>query len=169
MKICTKCKTVKALEDFPKQSSNADGRHTHCKECRSKYYSSMYNSVKRKKAYLSKHKQEKEARKDYYKRNKEDYFIRKAQRRAKTLQATPKWYNEFDKFVLSEAYRLCKLREESTGVQWEVDHIVPLISDKVCGLHWHANWQVITRYENRSKGNRHGNRYLLNQRYDVWN
>jgi L-2-hydroxyglutarate oxidase LhgO len=135
------------------QSSNVDGRHVHCKSCRSAYYSARYNAEKRKQKYLEKHKEEKEARKDYYRRNKEDYFIRKAQRRAQTLQATPKWYDDFDKFVLSEAYRLCKMREKATGVKWEVDHIVPLISDKVCGLHWYANWRVITQFENRSKGN----------------
>lgn len=154
MKTCTKCKSVKALEDFPIQSSGADGRHTHCKECRSKYYASTYNSDKRKKSYLSKHEQEKQARKDYYNRTKEAYFIRKAKRRASVLQATPKWYDDFDTFVLSEAYRLCKLREKATGIKWEVDHIIPLISDKVCGLHWSGNWRVTTQFENRSKGNK---------------
>jgi hypothetical protein len=154
MKFCTKCGVSKALEDFPKQSSNVDGRHTHCKSCRSLYYASKYDSEKRKQKYLDKHNDEKATRRDYYRRNKEDYYIRKANRRAQTLQATPKWFDEFDTFVLSEAYRLCKLRQQHTGLKWEVDHIVPLQGEDVCGLHWHQNWAVITQYENRSKGNK---------------
>lgn len=105
-----------------------------------------------------KHDTNKKARTEYYLRNKESYFIRKTERRARTLQATPKWHGEFDEFVLSEAYRLCKLREQATGVKWEVDHIVPLKGENVCGLHWSANWAVITQFENRSKGVKYDNR-----------
>jgi len=157
-KICSKCKSTKLLEDFPVQSSNKDGRHPNCKECRSLYYASRYNPEKRRNLYLSKHNEEKETRREYYRKNTQSYFVRKANRRARTLQATPKWYGEFDEFVLSEAYRLCKLREQATGVKWEVDHIVPLKGENVCGLHWSANWAVITQFENRSKGVKYDNR-----------
>jgi hypothetical protein len=153
-KKCTKCSVVKVLEDFPTQSSNFDGRHTHCKECRSKYYASIYNGTKRKEKYYSKHEQEKQVRKEYYRKNKSKYYINKANRRAYTLKATPKWFNSFDSFVLSEAYDLCKIREKHTGVKWEVDHVIPLQGKNVCGLHWHKNWSVISKFENRSKGNK---------------
>lgn len=154
MKVCSKCKQPKALEDFPKQSSNADGRHAHCKICRSKYYASRYDSEIRRKRYLSNHTEEKKVRREYYSKTKENYFIRKANRRSQTLRATPRWYDEFDTFVISEAYRLCKLREHATGIKWEVDHIVPLQGKEVSGLHWHKNWRVVPQYVNRSKGNR---------------
>lgn len=153
-KTCTKCKQLKGLGCFPMQSSNKDGRHTHCKSCRSAYYSSIYNSEKRKEKYLSNHAQEKQNRREYYRQNTGAYFVNKARRRARLLQATPKWYDAFDDFVLSEAYDLCKLRESITGTKWEVDHVVPLQGKTVSGLHWHKNWEVIPRYNNRSKGNR---------------
>jgi hypothetical protein len=37
---------------------------------------------------------------------------------------------------------------------FEVDHIVPIKHDQVCGLHVLRNLQVITRVENRAKGNK---------------
>lgn len=75
-----------------------------------------------------------------------------AQRRAAKLQATPAWAI---KFFINEVYDLARLRTQMTGIQWEVDHIVPLISDIVCGLHVEHNLRVVPRRLNRSKGNRH--------------
>ena len=75
-----------------------------------------------------------------------------ANRRAKKLNATPAWAN---KFFISEAYHLARLRTKATGFQWHVDHIVPLVSSKVCGLHVEHNLQVIPGKLNQSKCNRH--------------
>ena len=40
------------------------------------------------------------------------------------------------------------------GIPHEVDHIVPLTSKVVCGLHWEGNMRVVTRRVNRSKVNK---------------
>lgn len=40
-----------------------------------------------------------------------------------------------------------------TGMEYQVDHIVPLNHPLVCGLHRRCNLQVITARENRAKGN----------------
>ena len=74
-----------------------------------------------------------------------------AMRRATLLNATPSWAN---KFFIAEAYRLAKLREKICGGKWHVDHIVPLASKLVCGLHIEQNLQVIPGIENIAKGNR---------------
>lgn len=42
----------------------------------------------------------------------------------------------------------------ATGIPHEVDHIIPLQSDVVCGLHCEMNLRVVTRAINRSKSNR---------------
>ncbi len=76
---------------------------------------------------------------------------RLAVKRARKRNATLPYANHF---LIAEAYRLAKLREEVTGGRWEVDHIVPLTSPKVCGLHVEWNLRVITRRMNRSKGNK---------------
>lgn len=76
-------------------------------------------------------------------------------RRTRKLQATPSWANdEWDEFVVKEIYHLSKLREDYLGMPHQVDHIVPLKSDLVCGLHCAANLQVLVKTENLSKGNR---------------
>ena len=74
------------------------------------------------------------------------------QRRAAKLSATPSWNNSF---FVEQAYELAEWRTQITGIRWNVDHIVPLISPKVCGLHVHANLQVIPEAANFRKSNKH--------------
>ena len=75
-------------------------------------------------------------------------------RRAARLSAAPAWAN---KFFISEAYDLAKRRTalRSGGHKWHVDHIVPLQSKLVCGLHVENNIRVIPSFTNSSKGNRY--------------
>ena len=73
-------------------------------------------------------------------------------RQASRLQATPGWANEF---FMQEAYALAALRTKMLGFKWHVDHVVPLRSKIVCGLHCEANLRVIPAAINMSKGNRY--------------
>lgn len=75
-----------------------------------------------------------------------------AKRRSMKLQATPEWANEF---FVKEAYSLAKLRESIVGGKWHVDHVVPLKSKIVCGLHCEQNLNVIPATVNVRKNNRY--------------
>lgn len=59
-----------------------------------------------------------------------------------------------DKAKVQAFYELAKEMTEKTGVRHHVDHIVPLKSRIVCGLHNEFNLQVITAEENIRKHNR---------------
>lgn len=61
---------------------------------------------------------------------------------------------EFNTFVMREAFHLSKLRQAATGIEWNVDHLIPLRGRCASGLHWAYNLQVIPAYLNRLKANR---------------
>lgn len=94
----------------------------------------------------------KEMQLTYYAANKPAYIARVVKRNAQKLKAHPKWANDF---FIEEAYRLAALRTKMLGFKWHVDHIVPLQSKFVCGLHVENNLRVIPGAENLGKGNRH--------------
>jgi hypothetical protein len=71
-------------------------------------------------------------------------------RRTLTKRQKPSWANDF---FISEAYHLAKIRSKATGIKWHVDHIVPLKSKLVCGLHVEHNLNVIPGSENVRKQN----------------
>lgn len=71
--------------------------------------------------------------------------------KAKKLRATPSWATE--QGILS-FYTGSNALGMLTGEWHHVDHIVPLQSSLVCGLHCEANLQILPASENMSKGNR---------------
>lgn len=74
-----------------------------------------------------------------------------AKRRSALMLATPQWA---DCNAVLAFYEQAQLVSASTGVVHHVDHIVPLTSKHVCGLHCEANLQVLPGGDNISKSNR---------------
>lgn len=74
-----------------------------------------------------------------------------ALRRARILQATPAWANLE---AIKKVYEEARLKTIESGIVYHVDHIYPLKSDIVCGLHVSENLQIITRSENCHKRNK---------------
>lgn len=72
-------------------------------------------------------------------------------RKATKLQASPSWA---DAEAIEAIYEQARNVSAETGIKYHVDHIVPLQSKFVCGLHVEANLQILTAPANQSKSNR---------------
>lgn len=164
-KLCAKCMVSKPLSAF--------GGHIYCRDCynawRKVWRKNNQDKMKAQKerALARKPDRFKEAdRKSYWLHreqriaksrrwnveNKERFAAREASRRAAQKAATPKW---IDWSALEMVYAKAAELTTTTGVLHHVDHIVPLKSKKVCGLHVPWNLQVLTAFENQSKNNRY--------------
>jgi hypothetical protein len=80
----------------------------------------------------------------YKKLNRAKFTAAESKRRAAKLNACPKWA---DTTKLNRVYTECPKG-------YTVDHIVPLQSKIVCGLHVHWNLQYLLPSDNFRKGNR---------------
>lgn len=74
-----------------------------------------------------------------------------AERHAMKLQRCPIWA---DKIKIQEFYDRASQLSIATGVEHEVDHIIPLKGKFVSGLHVETNLQILTMSANRSKNNK---------------
>lgn len=92
--------------------------------------------------------------KEYRVKYREKHNELVAKRRAEQRQAIPSWFNEFDEFAFQQAYELAALRQQETGIEWHVDHMIPLRARKCCGLHCADNIQVIPAVMNLEKNNK---------------
>jgi 5-methylcytosine-specific restriction endonuclease McrA len=139
---------------FSKNKSMTDGLQNVCKECfrqyRDKSYTKKYNDKYRAE---NRDKLLKEKR-EYYKNNRGIKNASESRRRASKIQATPSWLSKFDLDYMKHLFIQSQELSRLTKIEHQVDHIVPLRSYKVCGLHVPWNLQIITAEENLSKGNR---------------
>lgn len=76
---------------------------------------------------------------------------RAQKRNAAARNAIPAWANQV---FIKDMYMLAALVSEACAERYEVDHIVPLQSTLVCGLHVEDNLRVIPRADNCAKSNR---------------
>lgn len=93
--------------------------------------------------------------KDKHKEKNPEYYkaltsVRKRRHRA----ATPKWVSADQKKAIRQLYLEAQRLTKLTGVRYVVDHIYPLISDEVCGLHTLNNLRIMTQDENLKKSNK---------------
>jgi hypothetical protein len=123
----------------------------------------------------------KEAKQEYYKRNRSQVIARAQARSAETVKlykykykknnpdvyralvnfrrrrfrdATPKWLTKEDKRAIRQLYIDAMTATRITGVQYVVDHKYPLNGETICGLHVPTNLKIMTREENLKKSNK---------------
>jgi len=92
-------------------------------------------------------------KKEYYLANKEELKKAKRQRYVERRNRIVSWDAELTSLVYAEAYDLIEKRNKITGIQWSVDHIIPIKGKTVSGLDVWNNLQVIPLSENKRKHN----------------
>jgi hypothetical protein len=91
------------------------------------------------------------SRADWAKRNSAHVSAYSFSRRAASKRAMPEWA---DRKKIAMFYQKAKAESARLGSAIHVDHIVPMQSPIVCGLHNEFNLQLLPKAENQSKGNR---------------
>lgn len=76
-----------------------------------------------------------------------------AKRHAAKMKRTPSWLNAGHWLEMESVYKYCSALR-SIGLDYEVDHVVPMQGQSVSGLHVPWNLQLMTASENSAKGNR---------------
>lgn len=79
--------------------------------------------------------------------------LQAAKRNAAKLQRTPKWLNDGHLFEIESVYNYCSALRR-IGLNYHVDHIVPLQGKNISGLHLPWNLQVLPAKINWVKGNK---------------
>ena len=177
MKLCKKCDTEKVAQDnFLWVKTRW---HSWCNDCRKKerrdwylknldhaksyavnYHAATYEDRKSQiSAKVVKWQQENKDKyalksKRWYENNRHKTFANCAKYRAAKRDACPKWIDEDLKKQIEKFYLEARIKTLETGIKHEVDHIIPLKGEVVCGLHVPWNLQVLTQFANRQKRNK---------------
>lgn len=118
-----------------------------------RYYEKNKEAVKARSA--ARPVEEKRQHKNKYReQNPELYKAITSVRKRRHREATPRWITKEQKLSMRQLYLQAQQMTKITGERYVVDHIIPLISNDVCGLHVPWNLRVITQEENLKKSNK---------------
>lgn len=182
-KRCNECGEEKPLSEYHKQSTCKYGVRNKCKDCAKaralrNYHDNRERQVQRKRKYNADTRERRlEYLRDYRSKDEKRELIASLRsrwnaenpdklrannarnyikNRARRARATPAWA---DMQYINDIYKNVAEAEilfQSIGlsVKLHVDHVVPIVNDRVCGLHNEFNLQILTREQNLQKYNR---------------
>jgi hypothetical protein len=178
IKACAKCGTSRPLADFGKDANRKDGFQPYCKACNRQYRLANKDRIS---AYREQNREYYRAKNQEWRalnpdlvaqRNAAQYYANRdesirrvrdwqranpdkhceiqVRRYASVKSSQPAWA---DRLAIAAVYKTAAQIRRS-GFDVHVDHIVPLRSKIVCGLHVQHNLQIIDRRINLIKNNR---------------
>lgn len=167
MKKCNGCNQEKLANEFHKGNGSL-GLKSRCKICcklsykvNSKEYKKQYYETNLIASRLSRaeyNHRNIDARnkysKEYDRRHRAAKTARENARRAKKLNATPKWLTKVQLGQIKGIYGVSNLISKLFDYKLHVDHITPLQGRIVSGLHVPWNLQILLGEDNVRKGNR---------------
>lgn len=145
--ICLRCVTEKDQNLFYKNKARSTGYDQYCKKCRLEYTAKWAKTI-------TGFSCRKKARRAFYLNNKDYELAKSRQWRGGKKNGTPPWLSKEQLEQIEYVYALARDCRVTTGEPYEVDHIVPIRGDNVCGLHVPWNLQILPKDLNASKGNR---------------
>lgn len=127
-KKCNKCSLIKDKEEcFYTDNTRTDYKMYQCIECVTAYHEI----------------------------NKEQYTAIKKKHKNSILNNTPKWLTYEMLSEIDSIYTKARELSKTTGIQHDVDHIVPLKGKNISGLHVPWNLQILQHTTNIKKGNKY--------------
>lgn len=151
-KVCTLCNTRLQLHNYKhkprisKRGITVQQYNSTCKQCDSKIQLNFYYRNREAKIEYQKRLNREKVEQYRPKKNARD-----SKRRASKQNATPQWLTDDDLIQITALFDLRLFVTKETGVEHQVDHIIPLNGTTVCGLHVPWNLRVIPAAENLNK------------------
>lgn len=163
-KFCHRCNADKPLSAFGRNKSRKDGVQVYCVECMKAVRESGQYDKKR----WAENREAEAARSLAYREKNIDQLRKKYRERQSAVRANQPWKVNAankarkaaqrkamplwaDKSQIAVVYQKSKELSKAFGVDFEVDHVVPLRGKTVCGLHVHANLQLLASDLNHKK------------------
>mgnify|MGYP003140093983 CR=1 FL=1 len=156
--VCRTCEKLRSRENYRENRADRleqgkaygkNNRHVTRKASKKYYYKNQKQSIQR--------------RLDWNKLNPDRAASNAAAYRARKRQATPTKMPESMREEINMIYSHARDCQITSGERYQVDHIVPLFNENICGLHVPCNLQVLPADLNASKGNRYGEEPLTDR------
>jgi len=149
--VCTECMKEDWTTDNLRRAENPKSEAA--KAAGRRYYEKNKDLVKAR-AVSRAPDMVREYKRSWKSRNPEYVQISANAWKRRAREAAPHWLTPMQKAAISAMYAQARTMTKLTKIKHVVDHIVPLRSEVVCGLHVPWNLQIMTHNDNCAKSNK---------------